>query len=282
MRLRIGSTIAFSFLVLALAGIARAQNTIADSLADWSTTGTQGEKNWYYGYYSLTDDQTNGDGVYSVDDFSEFFNDGTNVVDGTPGAISVNQWNGTFWDLNSGGNNPWTELGAENLHPNGINFADEHWPIRRWVSDGVHAGAAIRWHTRKVNLNGAGVTGVLFVNGEQKDIMAIEGNDGAGVTRLVPINLKAGDIIELALTPVGPSGDTTDGADGSANRLEILDAIPDSDGDGKVDTQDNCLNVANPGQEDGDGDGIGSGQLPCGRQREPERFGRRRRRRRMR
>ena len=37
----------------------------------------------------------------------------------------------------------------------------------------------------------------------------------------------------------------------------IIAAIPDTDGDGFFDHQDNCLAKSNPDQEDSDGDGIG-------------------------
>ena len=77
------------------------------------------------------------------------------------------------------------------------------------------------------------------------------------------VDLAPGDIIELALTPVGPSGDTTDGADGSSNQMTILDASPDTDGDGVPDTIDNCITVANPNQLDTDGDKIGDACDNC-------------------
>src|SRR5262249_18803606 len=87
--------------------------------------------------------------------------------------------------------------------------------------------------------------------------------DGTGVNRFVGWDLKVGDIIELALTPVGLNGDTGDGADGSSNQLTILESAPDTDGDGVVDTQDNCVSVSNPGQEDTDGDKVGDACDNC-------------------
>jgi hypothetical protein len=50
---------------------------VADSLADWSTTGTQGERNWFNGYYKLTGD---ANGQYDAGDFIPFQNDGSNAV----------------------------------------------------------------------------------------------------------------------------------------------------------------------------------------------------------
>src|SRR5262249_16839337 len=86
---------------------------------------------------------------------------------------------------------------------------------------------------------------------------------GNGVNRFVDHDLVIGDIIELALTPVGPNGDTADGADGSNNRLTILDSPPDTDADGVPDTRDNCVTVANASEADGDGDQVGDACDNC-------------------
>ena len=93
--------------------------------------------------------------------------------------------------------------------------------MRRWVSDRA-VTAAVVWHLRKTNLNGAGVSGHLFLNGEEIDTATIAGNDGVGVTQVVQVDLDEGDIVELAHTPVGPGGDTGDGSDGSANWMRVL------------------------------------------------------------
>ncbi len=213
---------------------------IADSFLDWSVTGTQGEGDWYYGYYNLT---TDADRTYSLDDFIEF---------------EANAWTGGQWDLVVGATGPWTEIGRETTHPNGTNSApgEEHWTIRRWVSS--HEGpAAMAWHMREVNLGGTGVSGYLFLNGQLIDTAAIAGGDGVGITRVRARILKKGDVVELALGPTGLTGDRGDGADGSANRLIISRDIPDSDGDTILDHLDNCADLANLDQADGDTDGVG-------------------------
>ena len=110
-------------LVLASAGTARAQNQIADSFDDWSTDGEQGALGWYNGWYNLSEDELNGDGVYEADDFQEFFNEfgpGGGAV--TPAG---NHWSGTVWDLDGAGA-PWSLLGQSTVHPNGTNNGDEH------------------------------------------------------------------------------------------------------------------------------------------------------------
>lgn len=192
---------------------------LADSMADWSTTGTQGEKNWFNGYYNLTNDS---DGQYGVGDFTPFLNDGTNVRSAT------NHWDGSSFRL-VGSGAPWTFLAASDTHPNGTNSApnQEMWTMRRWVADVTETTPlALNWQMRKTNLNGTGVEGKLFINGVEVDGRAIAGNDGTGVNRTYYANVNPGDIIELALGPTGPTGDRSDGSDGSANRLIIDPNIP--------------------------------------------------------
>jgi len=215
---------------------------LADSFDEWSTIGEQGENDWYYGYYNFTLD---ADGIYEADDFIEFTNScgagGGPCDEGGPVDPFGNHWSGTNWDLHATGA-PWSLIGQENIHPNGTNNGDEQWPIRRWVSD-VDGPVALLWHMREVNLAGAGVTGVLFVEGTEVDRMALAGGDGVGVTRVVTVDVREGDVVDLALTPVGLNGNTADGSDGSANRLTVLssDADPsprfhrgDADDDGRL------------------------------------------------
>ena len=174
-----------------------AQN-IADSADDWSSGGIQGENNWFNGWYNLTEDQDFGDGEYQADDFNEFENDGSNQVEGVAGFYyprdaqsPENHWTGSIWDLNAAAQ-PWTYIGSEGTHPNGINYLEEHWTVHRWISDREQAGAGLRWHMRKTNLNGSGVTGKLFItkaaDGEtiELDSVGLEGNDGTGVQDRAP------------------------------------------------------------------------------------------------
>ena len=97
--------------LLTLSAPARAQ-VIADSIADWSATGVQGENSWYYGWFDLTDDELNDDGLYEEDNFIEYKNDpDVDVRDQVwiPGA-EVNHWlpnNGGSWRLDVA-QAPWT------------------------------------------------------------------------------------------------------------------------------------------------------------------------------
>ena len=76
-------------------------------------------------------------------------------------------------------------------------------------------------HTRETNLGGAGVSGLLYHNGVLLDSEVIAGGDGVGVTRTLEVNLAEGDVLDLALSPVGPNDNRHDGSDGSGNWLRI-------------------------------------------------------------
>ena len=245
------SLVAAIAMVLCGSGTVWAQASLADSNDGWSPAGTQGENNWFWGYYNLTLDP---DATYAPADFTPFLYDGTGVVS------ADNHWNGSYWDLTTAASAPWTELGRGFTHPSGPDAApfEEHWPIARWVSDRAVAGASIDWRLWKTNANcGNGVTGLLFVNGLQLDTAAINGTDAIGVVRGVTINLQAGDIIDLAISPVGPDAARNDGCDGSGYRLTIGETPPDEDGDGTPDAGDNCRTVANAGQANADADPYG-------------------------
>ncbi len=178
---------------------------VADSVADWSTSGTQGEKNWFYGYYNRSADSG---GIYAPSDFTQF------PRNSGPSGVN-NYWTGVMWDWFAG-NPPWDEIGQTGCHPNGINNGAEHWVIRRWVSKAA-GRITVDWTVRKTNPGGAGVTGRVFLNGVQQDSAVIAGTDTTGVNRSVVItNVNVGDFVDIALDPTGVGGDTGDGADGSA------------------------------------------------------------------
>jgi hypothetical protein len=181
-----------------------ARDLIADSQADWSTTGTQGERGWYAGYANRSADPG---GLYEPQDFTPFPRDG--------GSHSAsNFWTGTSWDWFAG-NPPWTELTSLYAHPNGTNNGAEHWVVRRWTAseDGTFD---VEWMVRKSNGSGGGVTLKVFHNGVEWDTAALAGNHTTGISRTVRIpGVTAGDAIDICLTPVGLAGGTDDGSDGS-------------------------------------------------------------------
>jgi hypothetical protein len=181
-------------------------SVIADSYDDWSLTGTQGENNWVNGYYNLTEDV---DGIYQPSDFIPF-----QSVD----------WYVTQWQFSTTFP-PWGYLGQSRTHPNGTNSSPyEQWTIRRWLSS-FDGQVDITWDMSKENLFGTGVTGLLYVNGVSVDSASIGGGDSIGVSRSVTLTISTSDIIDLALSPLGPTGDRSDAADGSFNRLTIAESF---------------------------------------------------------
>lgn len=190
----------------------------ATSLADSRTgfSGIQGENGWNHGYRNLTADG----GAQDYDPQSDFI------------AFSAGVWNGanSKWDL--GPNAPWTELGKENTHPNGINNQNNggmNWTVRRWTA-GADVGAgkpvALRWNVRKASVGGTGVTGAVHINGVRMDSLTIAGNDRTGEVRTYYANIFAGDTIDLILAPDGVGNDQADGSDGSFNWITIDGYIP--------------------------------------------------------
>ena len=184
-----------------------ATSVIADTIADWSLSGTQGERNWFYGYYNKTADLFSG---YQTTNFTAFPRD-----DGPPGE--ANFWTGFDWDWTQTGP-PLDQIGQIFSHPNGANNGAEHWVIRRWISK-VSGTLIVDWHLAKQNTTaggGNGVTGRVFQKGASKDSISIAGNDAVGVTRTVVLrNVVAGDPIDFALDPKGLTSATDDGSDGS-------------------------------------------------------------------
>ncbi len=202
---------------------------VADTLRDWSTTGTQGENNMFYGYFDVTEDLAlGGDGVYEADKFTEFLNDGSEFV--TPDAVtwreSPNHWNGAAWDITSAGAPPWTFMARLDVHPNDPDPEAEHWPIRRWTSD-RSALVTVLWHTHHQNVacGGNGVTGILYHNDMVVDQASVEGGDNVGVTRAVELSIEVGDTIDLALNSIGPDENNDDGCDGSRNWFLVSEII---------------------------------------------------------
>jgi hypothetical protein len=195
-------------------------SVIANSEAEFS--GTQGKNDWTNGYRIF--DPTSGAVDYNpTTDFIPFpGGEGSGDWDGV-----TQTWTGGGWDLNTAAAGPWTEQGALAVHPNGSNSpstidgsadpANEHWVVRRWAAKKLtnDTPVTIIWLVKKVNLNGTGVTGMIFVNGKLVDSKTIAGNDGKGEIRRARVTLKPTDIVDLALSPLGLEDDRADGSDGS-------------------------------------------------------------------
>ena len=245
---------------------------IANSQAEFS--GVQGQNGWFNGYrnYTLDGGETNYD---PTADFIQYpgGSDNPNPWDGFDQT-----WNNGSWDLNTAAAGPWTAQGALSLHPNGANSApnEEHWNVRRWVASELteNTPVAVVWFTRKGAAAGGGVTGAVHINGEQVDAKTIPGSDTIGEVRRVYVNLEPDDIVDLVLTPQGPS-DRGDGSDGSESWFWVDTRLPreprqpngelflpangeDSDSDGLMDFweliyAENLTTFTGTGDNDSDG-----------------------------
>jgi hypothetical protein len=184
-----------------------AEGVVADSVADWSTRGTQGEHNWFYGYYNKSADP---DRTYQAGDFQAFPRD-----NGPPSAS--NFWDQEEWDWFSG-NPPFDRIGQYWMMPNGTNSGAEHWVIRRWVSE-ISGPVTLEWAAFKsfrdqYHLGGGGVTLRVFQNGVQRDAALLRSNDVFGIRRTVRLaSVQVGDRLDLALDPTNEDGRPHDDQD---------------------------------------------------------------------
>src|SRR5882762_6517596 len=133
-------------------------------MADWSPTGTQGEKGWFYGFFS----KTNTSVTYTDGRFVPFPN--------AAGPHSAaNFWNGESWHWFSG-DPPFDTIGQvlcePSIYPSGGTNGFEHWVIRRWVSE-ISGLVTIDWHFAKQDPTGSGATARIFQNGSQKDTITL-------------------------------------------------------------------------------------------------------------
>jgi len=190
---------------------------VADSAADFpapdntSTNSKQGINNWTYGYHG---DPVAAGFSYSAGDFIPFpDNQGS-------GTSPTDFWDGAKWDWHAG-NPPWTAINQTGGHPNGTNNGPEHWAIRRWTSE-VNGAANVTMNLNKNNTSGNGVSGRVFVNGDQQAAMTIPGNATSSRAWTVHVpDLTVGDAVDVVLDPTGPSGDPNDGSDGSTYGMVV-------------------------------------------------------------
>jgi hypothetical protein len=200
--------------------------TIADSVAEWTTTGEQGVNGWYNGYYDRSLDPT---GAFDdINDFTPFPHDGL-------GYSPTDFWNGSGYDWFNG-NPPWTEMYQENIHPNAPNGGavdpnnvgiHEQWVVRRWVAT-VDGNLKVRFRFRKTNTGcGDGVTGYIFHDGVQKYAQTIAGNDGVGRDDVVDLpDVLMGQAIDIVVSPGTGGNDFCDGSAFSAVIFEGEPSIP--------------------------------------------------------
>ncbi len=184
--------------------------TIADSVNEFS--GTQGQDNWYYGYYD-------GDGPvpYSNGDFEEFPHYG-------PGGNGLPDWYGDMWYLAR--SQYWTALWNEGGHPNASitsygRQSAEHWVVRRWASE-VTGSIRISGRLVKEGTNaGDGITGYILIDGDVVWSQYIEYNDAAGVDYSFAADVNVGSFVDFAIAP-----NNSDWADSSRFTAVITQPLP--------------------------------------------------------
>ena len=187
---------------------------IADSARGFSLGGTQGENDWFYGYYDQRDDVEADNGVYESGDFQEF---------------DPNTWDGQKWDLleNGGaGAGPWTEITCNGGHPaaNGQTDTQVHWAIRRWAST-IDGDVRISGTLRNNSGAGDGVVGRIFVNDDE---VWSGVSNGTTVRYDFVTTIADGDTIDFAIDAdasgnlaLGGLDTITDGADGTHFSAQI-------------------------------------------------------------
>ena len=175
----------------------------ADSVTDWSASGTQGANSWFYGYW---DKKADGNGTYEAVDFNQFPRGTGN------GLAATNYWDGTKWDFPPPSNPPWTEISSTGAHPSGESGNPAlpiHWPIRRYISEtngnlritGVLAASGTS------GTCGDGTIGRIFVDGVEVWQQAVF-NRSVGYSIIVPASL--GSAIDFAVDPGAANNDFCD------------------------------------------------------------------------
>lgn len=157
---------------------------VADSVSQFS--GTQGQASWYYGYYH------------------------------DPGAGHVftpfTQFNNEIW---TSGENVWTRLEIDQVHPNGTNGnlgrdTTEQWVVRRWVSHTAGriaiTGTIDRFHD---NDFGNGVFGRILVDDAELWTRRVTSNSTTSFDVEVTAEVSMNSTVDFIVDPQGD--DTSDG-----------------------------------------------------------------------
>lgn len=162
---------------------ASAQAQIADSFSDFS--GEQGLHGWSYGYYSGTQAPA---GFVEFPLYNEFL----------PG----------FWSRTTNGpGGYWVCMSSVGGHPSGTKGISGRVPVvlasvRRFhfISGGP---VTVRGTLRKVvETCGNGVTGRIFINGEQVWAQSIAGNDTTGVNYSFEFDFSPNSTIDWSINPI--------------------------------------------------------------------------------
>jgi len=132
------------------------------------------------------------------------------------------QWNGTAWKAKDG-----TELAAGSSRL----AAAGQWTIRRWQASELleKSPVALKWTLAKADATcGNGVTGALYINGQLADKATIPFDQTTVLTRTFYALLTPGDVVDLALQPLGADGTDDLGCDHALMTLEVSTVIPNT------------------------------------------------------
>lgn len=191
---------------------------IADSIADFS--GVQGQDGWSYG----------------------IFNQGNNPALGytTGGFELLDDFIGTAWrasdSLVGAQNNDFLNLSAAGGHPTGLGPGGQDaiiWAVRRFTASEA-GNLLLDFELRKSNTgnpNGGGITGRIFVDGNEQYTELVANDDGAPGRNQLLVNVGIGSVIDFVIDPTGVSpgsdGDFSARADGSVFSARIFNDVPE-------------------------------------------------------
>ena len=162
---------------------------IADSEGEFSDT--QGQDNWYYGYYDGDDPCLS---PWSNADFEQLPDFGDS------------------WYFEP----YWTSLWDEGGHPH---MSPEHWAVRRWISE-VDGQVRITGELAKIDDTcGNGIVGHIIVDGNQEWAQYIRYDDPNGVEYGVDVDVSIGSLVDFAIDPYDNAD--CDGTRFTANIAEI-------------------------------------------------------------
>jgi len=156
----------------------RADFTIlADSVTEFSAT--QGQDNWYYGYY-----------------------EGGNSGDFRLLPKHAVDQEGIIWYIDG----YWTGLHYYGGHPNGRITSGgrqpvEHWVVRRWISE-LTGLITVKGRVAKHDPRGGdGVTCYILIDGQIIWSQYVAYNDGEGIEYSLDITVNSGSALEFAIAP---------------------------------------------------------------------------------
>lgn len=157
--------------------------TVFDSVGEFS--GTQGQDNWFYGYYA-----GNSASPFTPSDFEEM-----------PQLL-----NNVTWIIHRGDRGGyWTSLSANGGHPNGPvgNYYQgaEHWSVRRWASE-MDGTILIEGNLKKGSRYGDGTIGHIFINDVAVFSQRINGSEIGGIDYSIQVDVNVGDTIDFSIQPI--------------------------------------------------------------------------------